>query len=195
MERPDPALFYAQPTFKADSPDIEKLKGRTNLTLDTPGIGLALALHYYRFEAFATKHERDAHCGPTAHRDVEYAPATATDLRSNDITIDRIACGHDIDHPAFEMVVTPLFNAAMRRLLDDAMAATKGTQGELARTELLIARVRYTIAAVAADDFIHFPVEALTVFEKENRDVARRTIDWLYNRLVLTASMNGPRPN
>ena len=28
-----------------------------------------------------------------------YAPATTTDLRSNDVTMDMIACGHDVNHP------------------------------------------------------------------------------------------------
>ena len=47
MERPNHALFYTQPTFWADGPDIAKLRGRTDLTLQTPGIGLALAADYW----------------------------------------------------------------------------------------------------------------------------------------------------
>jgi hypothetical protein len=120
MERPNPNLFYTQPTFRADSPDFAKAKGQTEWTLETPGMRLRLALDYYRFEAFATKHERDARCGPTGHEDVRYAPATTKDLRSNDITIDLIACWHD--HPMFDTVVSPLFDPAFRRLIGDVEA-------------------------------------------------------------------------
>jgi hypothetical protein len=102
--------------------------GQTEWTLQTPGIGLRLALDYYRFEAFATMRERDARCGPTAHQDVRYAPATTTDLRSNGITIDMIACGHDIDHPMFDAVVSPLFDAAFGRLIREVVDSPKGTK-------------------------------------------------------------------
>lgn len=147
---PNPNLFYTQPIFPADSPDFDKLKGQTEWTLQTPGIRLGLALDYYRFEAFATKRERDAYCGPTAYQDVRYAPATTKDLRSNDITIDRIACGHDIDHPMFEAVVSPLFDAAFRRLIGATIEAPKATDGVIAESEIIIARVRYSIKAESA---------------------------------------------
>lgn len=147
MERPNPNLYYTQPTFRAASPDLAKLRGQTEWTLQTPGIELRLALDYYRFEAYATKHERDARCGPTAHQDVRYAPATTKDLSSNDVTIDMIACGHDIDHPMFDAVISPLFDAAFRRLIGDLIEVPKGTQGMLASTEILIARTRYSIKA------------------------------------------------
>jgi hypothetical protein len=188
MKRLNSNLFYTQPTFRAASPDFAKAKGQTNWTPDTPGFRLWLALDYYRFEAFATEHERDACCGPTAHPDVRYAPATMTDLRLNDISIDMVACGHDIDHPKFDSVVSPLFDAALKRLIREAVDNQGKTEGELASTEILIARTRYSISATAVDDFIKFPVSAMTVFEKGNQDVMDRTLAWLENRLVLTAS-------
>jgi hypothetical protein len=197
MERPNPKFFYTQPTFRAASPDLDKLRGQTAWTLQTPGIGLRLALDYYRFEAFGTKHERDARCGPTAHQDVRYAPATTKDLRSNDITIDMIACGHDIDHPMFDTVVSPLFDAAFRRLIREVVDSPKNTEGVIAESEIIIARARYSMKAESAGGWIKFPVSALTVFEKTNRDVMDRTAAWLENRIELTASPSlfDPRPN
>ena len=112
MDRPDPALFYTQPTFRAVSPDFAEAKGQTDWSLETPGMRLRLALDYYRFEAFADAQTRDARCGATGHEDVRYAPATIGDLTHNDITSDMVACGHDIDHPDFERVVSSLFDAA-----------------------------------------------------------------------------------
>jgi hypothetical protein len=188
MERPNPALFYTQPTFRADSPHLAKLRGRTDLTLETPGIDLALAFDYYRFEAFATKRERDARCGPTGHPDVRYEPATMKDLKHNKISLEMIACGHDVDHPSFDELVTPLFDAAFRRLIGDLVEAPKSAEGMLASAEIMIARVRYSIKAEAVGGWIKFPISALTVFEKENRDVMGRTIAWLEGRLELTAS-------
>ena len=188
MERPNPNLFYTQPVFRAASPDFEKLKGRADWTLETPGIGLALAFDYYRFEAFATKDERDARCGPTAHQDVRYVPTTTKDLKYNNVSLDSVACGHDIDHPRFDEVVSPLFDAALRRLIQNVVDAPKKTKGRIASAEILIARTRYSMSAEAVDEFIKFPVSAMTVFEKGNQDVMDRTIAWLENRLVLTAS-------
>jgi hypothetical protein len=43
-----PIAFFAQPCFRAASPHLAKLKGATELTLETPGVGLALAMDYYR---------------------------------------------------------------------------------------------------------------------------------------------------
>src|ERR1700682_160144 len=110
-----PHFFYTEPQFRASSPDFAKLKAAPEWTLDTPGIGLALALDYYRFEAFATADDRDACCGPTAHPDVRYAKAPIADLKRNKVTIDNIACGLTVDHPDFDEIMTPLFEAAMVR--------------------------------------------------------------------------------
>jgi hypothetical protein len=197
MERPNPDLFYTQPTFRADSPDFAKAEGQTDWTLDTPGMRLRLALDYYRFEAFATEHDRDARCGATAHEDVRYAPATIGDLRHDDVSLDEIACGHDIDHPDFESVVVPLFDAAIRRLVQELMDNQGKSEGELASTDIIIARARYSIEAKSVGEWIKFPVSAIAVFEKGDRDVMDRTIAWLENLLVLTASPLpfNPKPN
>jgi hypothetical protein len=197
MERPNPNLFYTQPTFRADSPDFAKAKGQTDWTLDTPGIRLRLALDYYRFEAFATEHDRDACCGATGHEDVRYAPATMGDLMRDDVSLDEIACGHDIDHPDFESVVSPLFEAAMRRLVEELAENRGKTEEELASTEIIIARARYSIKATSVGEWIKLPISAMAVFEKGDRDVMDRTIAWLENRLELTASppSSGAKPN
>ncbi|MGY4598106.1 hypothetical protein ACVWXL_005852 [Bradyrhizobium sp. GM22.5] len=183
-----PDFFYTQPQFRAASADAAKLKNATEWTLDTPGVGLALALDYYRFEAFATRKDRDAACGPTAHEDVRYVAATDDDLYREEIMIDDIACGHSVDHPRFDEVVSPLFDAALKRLIRDVVDRPKDAKGKIASTEIFIARTRYSIAAEAVDDWIKFPVAALAVFERGDQGVMDGTVDWLQNRLVLTAS-------
>jgi hypothetical protein len=55
------------------------------------------------------------------------------------------------------------------------------TGEELASTEIIIARARYSIKAKSVGEWIKFPVSAMTVFEKGNQDIMDRT-------LVLTAS-------
>lgn len=197
MKRPNPNFFYTQPTFRADSPDFAKAMGQTEWTLETPGAGLLLALDYYRFEAFATKHERDARCGPTAHEDVRYVPATIKDLKRNEVSLDVIACGHDVDDPDFDRVISPLFGAVMKRLFCEVAGNPYKTGEELASAEIIIARVRYSIKAKSVGDWIKFPISAMTVFEKGDRDVMDRTISWLENRLELTASplLFGAKPN
>lgn len=183
-----PHFFYTQPQFRATSPDVAKLRNVTEWTLDTPGASFALALDYYRFEAFATKKDRDAACGPTAHVDVRYVAATNNDLYREQIVIDDVACGHALDHPNFEEVVSPLFDAAMKRLIGDVVKRPNNAKGTIASAELLIARTRYSIAAEMIGEWIKFPVTALTLFEESTRDVTDRTIDWLNNRIMLTAS-------
>lgn len=153
----------SHPTFRAASPGFAKLKGQAEWKLDTPGIGLALAFDYYRFEAFATKDERDARCGPMAHQDVRCVPATTKDLKLNNVSLDSVACGHDIDHPRFDAVVSPLFDAALKRLIRDVVDGPKKTEGRIASTEILIARTRDSISAEAVGQFIKFPVSAMAV--------------------------------
>lgn len=183
-----PDFFYTQPQFRAAAPDAAKLKDVTEWTLNTPGVGLALALDYYRFEAFATAGDRDAACGPTAHEDVRYVSANEDDLRYEGVTVDDIACGYTVDHLRFEEVVSPLFDAAFKRLFRDVIDRPKNAKGKIASTEIFIARTRYSIVAEASDDWIKFPVTAMTVFERSNQDVMGRTVEWLENRLMLTAS-------
>jgi hypothetical protein len=184
---PNSVLFYSQPQFRASSSHLAKLQKQKKWTLDTPGIELALALHYYRFEAYATAPDRDACCGPTANADVRYVKATEEDIRQNGLTIDDIACGHSIGHSHFEEVAAPLFEAAMARLVNDIPARPKKA-GKLASSDILIARTRYTISAEAAGEWIKFPVEAVSVFEQDDRSVTDGTLEWLHNRLMLTAS-------
>lgn len=188
MERPNPDFFYTQPTFRADSPDFAKAKGQTDWTLDTPGIGLVLAIDYYRFEAFATERERNARCGATGHRDVRYAPATAKDLRLNKVALDSVACGHDVNHPQFDAVVSPLFDAAFRRLIRDASKGPRKTEGTMASTDIVIARTRYVIKAEAVGTWMKFPISGMAMFGEGDRDITNRTLDWLEHRIALTAS-------
>jgi hypothetical protein len=183
-----PNFFYAEPRFRASSPDIEKLKGASEWTLDTPGIGFALALDYYRVEAFATKADRDAACGPTAHKDVQYRPASRKDLARGDITLDDLACGHAIDHPRFADVLGPIFDAALKRLIGDVVEAPKDQTGIIASTVIPVARARYTISAVRDGDWIKFPVEGLAAFEKVDGELMDRTVTYMQDRLTLQMS-------
>src|SRR5260370_39655327 len=129
---PTPQFFFAQPQFRASASDLS----------------LALASEYYRFEVFATAEDRDACCGPTAHPDVRYVRAATEDIVQNDITVDDIGCGVTLDHPHFELIMAPLFDAAVARLFRDMPREPTGS-GTLGSTELLIARTRYTISAEA----------------------------------------------
>jgi len=183
-----PNLFYAEPQFRASSPALAQLKQAKHWTLQTPGITFALATDYYRVEAFATERDRDAACGPTAHEDVRYVSADRRDLDRENIRIADIACGYPVDHPRFDEIVTPIFEAALKRLIRDLMEAPKGQPGIVASTLIPIARTRYKISAEQVGEWINFPVDGLTVFEKADQDLVSRTVEWLENRLKLTAS-------
>jgi len=177
---PIPQFFFAQPQFRASASDFS----------------LALASEYYRFEIFATAEDRDAHCGPSAHPDVRYVRATMDDIVQNDVTLDDIGCGVPLDHPHFELIMAPLFDAAISRLFRD-MRRKPTKPGKLGSAEMFIARTRYTIAAECTGEWISFPVEAMTVFEDGDRSVTDRTLEWLNDRLVLTTSpsLRGVRPS
>ncbi|MBY9045566.1 hypothetical protein, partial [Pseudomonas fluorescens] len=70
-------VYLAQPLFRQDSPDFPYLANLpAKFTLDTPGGSLAIALNYYTIEAYASKADRDAACGMTAHPDIKYVPIT-----------------------------------------------------------------------------------------------------------------------
>jgi hypothetical protein len=183
-----PNLFYAEPQFHSSSPALAKLETAREWTLDTPGIEFALAFDYYRVEAFATKEDRDAACGPTEHEDVRYVPSTVQSLRRSEIKLDEIACGYRVDHPRFEEVVSPLFDAALRRLIEDLTKAPRDRTGVVASVVLPIARARYTISAESTGDWIRFPVEAIAAFEKVDQDLMDQTVEWLNNRLILKGS-------
>lgn len=165
-----------------------QIEGDARVDVDTPGIGLALALDYYRVEAFATEKDRDAACGPTAHEDVRYVPAGRKDLGRGDIALDEIACGYAVDHPRFDETVTPILDTALKLLIGDLMEAPKYQTGIVASIVIPIARVRYTISAERVGDWMKFPVKGLAVFEKVDQDLIDRTADWLHNRLMLKAS-------
>jgi hypothetical protein len=177
---PTPQFFFAQPQFRASASDLS----------------LALASEYYRFEIFATAEDRDARCGPTAHPDVRYVRATIEDIVQNDVTLDDIGCGVPLDHPHFERIMAPLFDAATARLFRDMPREPTGT-GKLGSAELLIARSRYTISAESTGGWITFPVEAMTAFEDADRSITDRTLVWLHDRLVLATSPSllGVRPS
>lgn len=182
-----PKAFYAEPRFRSSSPDFEKLKKATDLTLETPGVGLALAMDYYRVEAFSHRIDRDKACGPTAHPDVRYFPVTREALILKCTSLDEIACGCTVDQPNFEAVLDPLFERMLARLLDDAARTRKGT----ASTILTIARARYTISARWKGDWLNFDVEAFSAFEQIDADMMDRAIRHLNDRLALHLS---PRP-
>jgi hypothetical protein len=183
-----PNFFYAEPRFRASSPDIAKLKGASEWTLDTPGISFALALDYYRVEAYATRKDRDAACGPTAHEDVQYRPASRKDIARGDITLDDIACGHAIDHSRFAEVLGPIFDAALKRLIGDVVEAPKDQGGIIATAVIPVARARYKISAVRNGDWIRFPVEGLAAFEKIDGELMDQTVTYLQDRLTLQMS-------
>jgi hypothetical protein len=180
-----PEAFYAEPRFRRSSPDFDKLKGVTDLTLDTPGIGLALATDYYRVEAFARRLDRDEACGPTAHPDVRYFPITRKVLILRHASPYDIACGCSIDHPAFEAVLGPLFDRMLPHLLENAAEVRKGNA---ATATLTIARVRYTISATWKGDWLNFAVDAFSAFEQVGADVMDRTVRHLNDRLALQLS-------
>lgn len=194
-----PNFFYAEPRFHAASEDLAKLKEATEQEwiLDTPGLSFGLALDYYRVEAFVTKSDRDAACGPTAHQDVRYVPASRSGLMRGDITMDHITCGYTIDHPRFGDVFDPIFEAAVRRLIGGVLAAPDDQAGTVALAAITIARVRYTISAVSAGDWIEFPVKGLAAFEQFDQELMQRTIVYLGERLILHMSPDlvGAKPN
>ncbi|MBB4366762.1 hypothetical protein GGD65_007836 [Bradyrhizobium sp. CIR18] len=168
---PTPQFFFAQPQFRASVSDRS----------------LALASHYYCFEVFATAEDRDACCGPTAHPNVKYVRATTEDIVQNDMTIDDVGCGVPHDHPHFELIMAPLFDAAIARLFRSMPRAPKRS-GPLGSVELFIARTRYTVFAEAKKDWVTFPIEAMTVFEEADQSVTDRTLEWLQGRLAISTS-------
>jgi hypothetical protein len=183
-----PDLFYAEPLFRAASPDMAKLEAATTLTIDTPGIGLALAFDYYRVEAFATSKDRDKACGITANVDVMYAPITREKLVRDKVALADIGCGYAVDDPYFEDVVTLIFDAAMSRLIEEFGQVPPEKNGKVASVAIPIARVRYTIFAERADNWIQFPIESMTAFEIADDAQAVATMDWLTNFMTLRTS-------
>lgn len=187
-----PKAFYAEPRIRKSSPDLLKLREATafatELTLETPGIALALAMDYYRVEMFATKKDCDEACGPTGHKDVAYFPTTRNTLIRAGISLEDISCGHPVGHPNFCEVLTPLFDAAARRLIEQLIRAPAEHDGIVASTMIPIARARYTIRVISTADWLDFEVEALSAFEQQERDVMDQTVRYLEGGLALRFS-------
>jgi hypothetical protein len=183
-----PIAFFAQPCFRAASPDLAKLKGATELTLETPGVKLALAMDYYRIEVFKTEADRDLACGSTAHEDVRYFPIGREELISAGDEIESVGCGHTLDHPDFEQVFEPIFEAALRYLVGEMIQTTRPKNGPVATTVISIARARYTITVVAADDWFNFSVGVLCLFERADPELLERTGRYLEEQLILRLS-------
>ena len=172
-----PEAYFAEPRFRSASEDFTKLMRATDFTLDTPGIGLALAIDYYRVESFAHPADRDQACGPTAHPHVRYFPVTRDALILRRTSIDDIACGYTLDHPDFEVVLDPLFERMLARLLD----AARTRKGKIS-TILTIARARYLISARWRRDWLNFDLEAYSAFEQIDADVMDRTVRQLNDK-------------
>ncbi len=164
------------------------MKAKVDWTLDTPGIGLAMAHDYYRVEAFATKKDRDAACGPTAHPDVRYVAASRREVTRGQFVIDEVACGYTVDHPSFDEVMSVIFEAALQRFFASLLAAPKDQIGILASVVISIARTRYTISADCVGEWTNFPIKGFAMFEPADQGRINRTIDWLHNRLILSSS-------
>lgn len=183
-------LYLAQPLFRKKSPDFEHLASLpAKFTLDTPGASLALALNYYTIEAYASKMDRDAACGMTAHPDIKYVPIDRNHVEE----AGEIGCGYAIDHPDIEKVLNPIFSRAVERLIGNMIAARRNAKGPIAMEALSIGRTRYTIEAIADRDSIRFEVDGLAVFEKRSRTTIDATCAFLEERLHLHLSPTPPK--
>ena len=80
--------------------------------------------------------------------------------------IGSLACGHTLDHPDFEQVFAPIFDAALRYLAGELIQTPRPKNGPVAATVMSIARARYTITVIAAEDWFNFNVGGLCLFEK-----------------------------
>jgi hypothetical protein len=167
---------------------LAKLKGATNLTLETPGARLALALDYYRVEVFKTEVDRDLACGSTAHEDVRYFPIGREELISAGNEIESVGCGHTLDHPDFEQVFEPIFESALRYLVGEMIETGRPKSGPVATAVISIARARYTITVVAAEDWFNFSVAGICLFEQIEPDLLERTSRYLEEQLILRMS-------
>lgn len=194
-----PHFFFAEPQLRMSSLEFvaPELKAATKWTLDTPGIDLVLALDYYRVEAFATARDRDAACGPTAHRDVRYVPAKQKTLNRGGLSLDEIACGYTVDHPRFDKIAVPIVDSVLKRFVRDLMNVAENHTGLVASATVSIARVDYTILAERTGDWIKFPIGARTLFEKPNSGTIDKTIEWLHHHVMLqgSPSLVDARPN
>jgi hypothetical protein len=158
---------------------------------------LVLAIDYYRIEAFKTEADRDRACGSTAHEDVRYFPIGREELIGAGNKIESVACGHTLDHPDFEQVFEPIFDAAHRYLVGKMIQTAHPKNGPVATTVISIARARYTITVVAAEDWFNFSVEGLCLFEQADPELLESTGRYLEEQLILRLSppLLGAKPN
>jgi hypothetical protein len=174
-----PLAFYSEPRFRSSSAEFVKLhEATTDLTLKTPGTWLALAFEYYQVEAFASVKDRDLACGPTAHSDVRYFPTSREMLIQTGCTLSDIACGHSLDHPAFEEIVSPIFRCALREVVKEtstALSERPYLTGVTAKRPIVIDRVRYTLSVAQKGAWLYFDVEALSLFENSDAHLMERT--------------------
>ena len=156
-----PDFYYAEPQFRSSPPELRQPLANADGKPDTPDISLALAHDYYRIEAFATRKDRDAACGPAAHPDVRYVAARRRDIARGQVALDDIACGYTVDHPQFDKVVSVIFDAALKRFFARLLQAPKDQIGILASVVITIARTRYTLSADCARRMDQFPDQGL----------------------------------
>lgn len=178
-------LSFAEPLFRASSPDIKHLPNLgNNSTLASPGAHLAAAFQYYWIEAYANRTDRNAACGLAAHHDVNYVAVKPTDIPKQER--ERIACGYPIGHPLFDNVFDLIFASAVRNLVETI--SSSGTP-IMAQTELSIARAYYTITPILErSGLVKFQINGLSLFEKTNQRSLDRAAKFLEERLVGAAS-------
>lgn len=176
-------LFFAEPLFRASSPDLEHVqKLGSHSTLASPGAHLAAAFQYYWIEAYADEADRNAACGLAAHPDVKYIAVEASDIPTRER--EQIACGYPIGHRRFDKVFDPIFARAMCNLVEAISRSDRS-----AEIELSIARTRYTITPIPGRrGRVKFRIDALSLFEGTYEESLERGAEFLEERLVHAVS-------
>jgi len=183
-------MYFAQPLFRAASPDFKHLANLpAQFTIDTPGGSLAGAIQYYTIEAYGRETDRDAACGMTAHPDIKFVPIAAVPAAE----IDQIGCGYAINHPLFEKILDPIFSGSIERLIDNIRCAGRSADGPIAMESMSIARTRYIIEAIADRGHLKFGIEGVAVFERDDRRTINATCAFLKDRLNLHLSPTLPK--
>ncbi len=181
-------LYFAQPMFRAASPDFKHLPDLpAQFTLDTPGGSLTVASQYYCIEAYAQKMDRDAACGMTAHPDVKYVPIAAALAEES----EEIGCGYAIDHPFFEKVLDPILCRSVERLKTKIMNLSRNAEGPI--ETVLIARTLYMVKTIADRNHVRLEINGVAIFEKEDPTTIDATCAFLKERLHLHFLPTQPR--
>jgi hypothetical protein len=102
--------------------------------------------------------------------------------------IESVGCGHTLDHPDFEQVFEPIFDATLRYLVGEMIQTARPKNGPVATTVISIARVRYTITVVAAEDWFNFSVGGICLFEQIDPELLEKTCRYLEEQLILHLS-------